>query len=40
LPDITYLRLVSGSNLRNAGVDLGLPYDGSAPDLGAFESTD
>jgi hypothetical protein len=24
--------------LRNAGIDLGLPYEGSAPDLGPFES--
>lgn len=38
LPDIDYLKLVSGSDLRNAGTDLGLPYNGSAPDLGPFES--
>jgi hypothetical protein len=40
LPDIDYLKLVPGSDLRNAGVDLGLPYSGSAPDLGVFESAD
>ncbi len=37
LPEIDTLRLVSGSDLRNAGVDVGLPYRGSAPDLGPFE---
>ena len=40
LPDVDYLRLVSGSDLRNAGVDVGLPYHGSAPDIGPFESDD
>jgi len=30
-------RLASGSALINAGVDAGLTYKGSAPDLGAFE---
>jgi hypothetical protein len=40
LPDIDYLKLVSGSDLRNAGVDVGLPFNGSAPDLGAFESSE
>ena len=38
LPDIDYLRLESGSDLVNAGVDLGLPYTGAAPDIGPFES--
>ena len=38
LPDIDYLRLVPGSDLGNAGVDVGLPYNGSAPDIGPFES--
>lgn len=38
LPDIDYLKLVPGSKLRNAGVDVGLPYNGSAPDVGPFES--
>jgi hypothetical protein len=39
LPDIDYFQLVSGSDLRNAGVNVGLPYQGSAPDLGPFESS-
>jgi hypothetical protein len=38
LPDIDYLRLVPGSDLRNAGVDVGVPYNGPAPDIGPFES--
>lgn len=38
LPDIDYLRLKPNSPLRNAGVDVGLPFNGSAPDLGPFES--
>lgn len=38
LPDITYMHLAQGSDLINAGVDVGLPYSGSAPDLGCFES--
>jgi hypothetical protein len=40
LPDIDYFKLVSGSDLRNAGVDVGLPYSGPAPDLGPFESSE
>jgi len=37
LPALDFLRLNAGSNLINAGVDVGLPYSESAPDLGAFE---
>lgn len=37
LPDIDYMKLVTGSDLIDAGVDVGLPFNGSAPDLGAFE---
>ncbi len=37
LPEIKYLHLTSTSNLINKGVDVGLPFIGSAPDLGAFE---
>lgn len=37
LPNIDYLRLVAGSDLINAGVDVGLPFSGPAPDLGPFE---
>lgn len=33
----TLFRLAPGSKLINAGVSAGLPYLGSAPDLGAFE---
>ena len=40
LPDIDYFKLVSGSDLRNAGVDVGLPYSGPAPDLGPFETSE
>jgi len=39
LPDITVLHLVPESDLVDAGVDVGLPYNGPAPDIGAFEST-
>lgn len=37
LPDISFMHLVAGSDLIDKGVDVGLPYNGSAPDLGAFE---
>ena len=37
LPDISFLHLASNSDLINAGLDVGLPYVGSAPELGAFE---
>ena len=33
------LRLVEGSDLIDAGVDVGLSYSGTAPDIGAFEYT-
>ncbi len=38
LPDIDFLQLVSDSDLIDKGKDVGLPYNGSAPDLGAYES--
>jgi hypothetical protein len=38
LPDITFLKLASGSDLIDAGVNVDLPYYGSAPDLGYSES--
>ena len=38
LPDLNFLKLAKGSDLIDAGIDLGLPYEGIAPDLGAFES--
>ncbi|MCJ7729886.1 MAG: hypothetical protein MUO27_08440, partial [Sedimentisphaerales bacterium] len=37
LPDITFMHLAAGSDLIDGGTDVGLPYHGSAPDLGAFE---
>jgi hypothetical protein len=36
LPDV-FARLVSGSDLIDKGVDVGLPFNGSAPDLGPYE---
>jgi hypothetical protein len=38
LPGSPFLRLVPSSVLIDAGVDVGLPYSGLAPDLGAFET--
>jgi hypothetical protein len=38
LPDITFMNLTPGSDLINAGLNVGLPYNGTAPDLGAFET--
>ncbi|MEN9636752.1 MAG: hypothetical protein RL077_5156 [Verrucomicrobiota bacterium] len=38
LPDVAFLHLALGSDLIAAGVDVGLPFKGKAPDLGAFES--
>jgi hypothetical protein len=37
LPVITFLHLVTGSDLIDVGTNVGLSYVGSAPDLGAFE---
>jgi len=37
LPDINFMHLAAASKLVNAGTDIGLPFNGSAPDLGAFE---
>ena len=37
LPTLNFLKLVSGSNLIDKGVNIGLPYTGGAPDLGAYE---
>lgn len=39
LPDNPFLRPVSGGRLVDRGVDLGEPYSGVAPDLGAFEDS-
>jgi hypothetical protein len=38
LPKIEFMHLAAGSDLIDAGVDLGMPFKGKAPDLGAFES--
>lgn len=40
LPDITFLHLADGSDLIDAGTIVGLPFNGIAPDLGAFETAD
>jgi hypothetical protein len=37
LPDVNFLRLAPGSDLIDAGVNVGLPYQGSFPDIGCFE---
>lgn len=37
LPDVTFMRLKSGSDLIDKGIDVGLPFKGNAPDLGPFE---
>lgn len=36
LPDVKFMHL-AGSKYTDKGVDVGLPYSGPAPDLGAFE---
>jgi hypothetical protein len=38
LPAIDFLRLAPGSHLIDSGVNVGLPFNGSAPDLGWFET--
>jgi hypothetical protein len=38
LPVLPYLHLASNSTLIDKGVNVGLPYNGKAPDLGAFET--
>ena len=37
LPDLDFMHLATGSDLIDAGTDVGLSFNGSAPDLGAFE---
>lgn len=37
LPAIPFMHLSSTSILKDAGVNVGLPYNGTAPDIGAFE---
>jgi uncharacterized repeat protein (TIGR02059 family) len=38
LPDIDFLHLANGSDLIDAGIDVGFDFNGDAPDLGAFET--
>ena len=38
LPSTTLFRLAPGSALIDAGIDIGFPFTGKAPDVGAFES--
>jgi uncharacterized repeat protein (TIGR02059 family) len=40
LPDITFLKLKTGSDLIDAGVEVGLPFSGKAPDIGYSEYID
>jgi hypothetical protein len=39
LPALPALRLAAGSDLIDKGINLGLPFSGAAPDLGAFEGS-
>jgi hypothetical protein len=38
LPSITFMHLAQGSDLIDAGTDVGLPFNGATPDVGCFES--
>jgi MYXO-CTERM domain-containing protein len=37
LPNVDFLKLAAGSAMIDKGTDVGLPFVGSAPDLGAYE---
>ena len=37
LPDVTFFHLKADSDMINKGADVGLPFNGTLPDLGAFE---
>jgi hypothetical protein len=37
LPDITFMHLAAGSQFIDVGTNVGLPFAGAGPDLGAFE---
>ncbi|MFI1743313.1 right-handed parallel beta-helix repeat-containing protein [Thalassobellus sediminis] len=39
LPDIDFMKLNAGSDLIDAGIDVGLAFTGTAPDLGPFETS-
>ena len=36
LPNLTYMHIAPGSDLINAGINVGLPFTPPAPDIGAF----
>lgn len=38
LPDITFLHLAATSAFIGVGIDVGLPFPGNAPDIGAFQT--
>lgn len=38
LPETDFLRLAPDSKLIDAGMDIGIPFNGKAPDIGAFET--
>lgn len=38
LPNIDFMKLISGSDLIDSGIDVGITFNGAAPDLGPFES--
>ena len=38
LPNNNFMRLVAGSDLINKGANIGFAYNGTAPDLGCYES--
>jgi hypothetical protein len=38
LPDNGFARLASGSQFIDRGIEVGLPFTGAAPDLGAYEN--
>ncbi|MBN2037678.1 MAG: right-handed parallel beta-helix repeat-containing protein [Chitinispirillaceae bacterium] len=39
LPDIRFMHLKQGSDLIDAGTNVGIAFQGKAPDIGAFESS-
>lgn len=39
LPDLNFMKLAAGSDLIDAGVNMGMAFNGTAPDLGAYEAS-
>lgn len=37
LPNLNFMKLAAGSDLIDAGTDVGIAYNGNAPDIGAYE---